>query len=269
MMALTDRARRVLRFLWSGWAGLAGLAVFAAVWQLGAEAYGSFVLPMPAATLNTLFRLVGDPENRLLVLSTGMRALGGFALAAALGTIAGVIAGYNPAVMRLARPQVTVLIGVPPIAWIVLLMIWFGMGAGTVIATAAIAALPLVFVGAAEGIQTRDRALEDMARMAGLSPLARLFKISLRQMLHVLFPSLVMALGTAFKAAVMAELLANAGGIGGALANARSALDVEAALAWILLSVIALIGVEYGLVQPLRAEAEAWRQAAQPWGVRR
>ena len=65
------------------------------------------------------------------------------------------------------------------------------------------------------------------------------------------------------------ELLANAGGIGGALANARSALDVEAALAWILLSVIALISVEYGIVQPLRAEAEAWRDAAQPWGVRR
>ena len=40
----------------------------------------------------------------------------------------------------------------------------------------------------------------------------------------------------AFKAAVMAELLANAGGIGGELANARSSLDIEAALAWVLLS---------------------------------
>ncbi|MUO85297.1 ABC transporter permease [Agrobacterium vitis] len=269
MKSLTNRAGRICRFLWSGWAGLAGLAVFAAIWQLGAEAYGSFVLPAPAATIQTLFGLAADPDNRVLVLSTSLRAISGFALAAALGTIAGVIAGFHPAVMRLARPQVTLLIGVPPIAWIVLLMIWFGMGAGTVIATAAIAALPLVFVGAAEGIQTRDRALEDMACMAGLSPFARLFKISLRQMLHALFPALVMALGTAFKAAVMAELLANAGGIGGALANARSALDVEAALAWILLSVIALISVEYGIVQPLRAEAEAWREAAQPWGVRR
>ncbi|MFL0693015.1 MAG: ABC transporter permease [Agrobacterium tumefaciens] len=268
-MGRASRAARVARFLWSGWAGLSGLAVFAAVWQLGAEAYGSFVLPAPAETITTLFRLSADPDNRMLVLSTSLRAIAGFLLATVFGTMAGVLAGCHPAIMRLARPQVTLLIGVPPIAWIVLLMIWFGMGAGTVIATAAIAAVPLVFVGAAEGVQTRDRSLDDMARMAGLSPLVRLFKISLRQMLHALFPSLVMALGTAFKAAVMAELLANAGGIGGALANARSALDVKAALAWILLSVIALIGVEYGIVQPLRAEAEAWREAAQPWGVRR
>ncbi|RKE83299.1 ABC transporter permease subunit [Rhizobium sp. AG855] len=269
MKGFTDRVGRICRFLWSGWAGLSGLAVFAAVWQLGAETYGSFVLPTPAATIRTLFGLIANPDNRLLVLSTSLRAVAGFSLAAVVGTMVGVLAGYHPAVMRLARPQVSLLLGIPPIAWIVLLMIWFGMGAGTVIATAAIAALPLVFVGAAEGIQTRDRALEDMARMAGLSPLIRLFKISLRQMLHALFPSLVMALGTAFKAAVMAELLANAGGIGGALANARAALDVEAALAWILLSVIALISVEYGIVQPLRAEAEVWREAARPWGVRR
>lgn len=268
-MGLAYRAGRVARFLWSGWAGFSGLAVFAAVWQLGAEAYGSFVLPAPAETIQTLFKLAADPDNQMLVVSTSLRALGGFSLAAVFGAMAGVVAGYHPAIMRLARPQVTLLIGVPPIAWIVLLMIWFGTGAGTVIATAAIAALPLVFGGAAEAIQTRDRGLEDMARMAGLSWLARLFQISLRQTLHALFPALVMALGTAFKAAVMAELLANAGGIGGALANARSALDVEAALAWILLSVIALISVEYGIVQPLRAEAEAWREAAQPWGVRR
>ncbi|WP_159952306.1 ABC transporter permease subunit [Rhizobium sp. 18065] len=269
MAGLANRAARTLKFLWLGWAGLAGLAVFAAVWQFGAEIYGSFVLPTPAATFATLIQLMFIPKNWILVAATGTRALLGFALAAMIGAFCGIVAGYHPAVMRVARPQVTLLIGIPPIAWIVLLMIWFGSGAGTVVATAAVAALPLVFVGAAEGILTRDRALEDMARMAGLSPMRRLVGIAMRQMLDTLFPALVMALGTAFKAAVMAELLANAGGIGGQLANARSSLDVEAALAWILLSVFALLAVEYGLLQPLRAEAEAWREAARPWGVHR
>ena len=70
-------------------------------------------------------------------------------------------------------------------------------------------------------------------------------------------------------AAVMAELLANAGGIGEALAVSRSNLDVANALAWILLSVSALLAVEYGLIQPTRSELEAWRRAARPWGVKR
>ncbi len=88
-------------------------------------------------------------------------------------------------------------------------------------------------------------------------------------MLNTLFPALVMALGTAFKAAIMAELLANAGGVGEALAVARANLDVAEALAWILISVTALIAIEYGLLQPLRAELETWREAARPWGVKR
>lgn len=269
MMPIADRAGRAGRFLWSAWAGLAGLSVFAAAWQLGHEAYGSFILPSPAETLASLAGLLKDEANWALVGATAGRALLGFSAAAGIGTLVGVLAGYHPALMRLARPQVTLLLGVPPIAWIVLLMIWFGNGAGTVVATAAIACLPIAFIGAAEGVATRDRGLDEMARAAGAGPFTRLFRVALRQMLHALFPVLVMALGTAFKAAVMAELLANAGGVGEALAVARANLDVAAALAWILLSVAALIGVEYGLLQPLRAEFETWREAARPWGVKR
>ncbi len=269
MSALGDRAARTGRFLWSAWAGMAGLSVFAAAWQLGHEAYGSFILPAPTETLVSMIAILADPGSWQLVGTTSLRALAGFAAATAIGTVSGVLAGYHPAVMRLARPQITLLLGVPPIAWIVLMMIWFGNGAGTVAATAAVACLPVVFIGAAEGIASRDRGLDDMARAVGLGPMRRVARIALRQMLHSLFPALTMALGTAFKAAIMAELLTNAGGVGTELANARANLDVAAALAWILLSVGALIAVEYGLLQPLRAEAETWREAARPWGVKR
>lgn len=262
-------AARGGRFLWSGWAGLSGLCLFAALWQAGHEAYGSFILPAPDETVRAMLALTQSPRNLALVLETGERALAGFFFAATFGTLAGVIAGFHPAILRLAKPQVTLLLGVPPIAWIVLLMIWFGMGSGTVMATAAIAALPIVFAGAAEGIATRDRGLEAMAHASGLSAPARLFHISLRQMLASLFPALTMALGTAFKAAVMAELIANAGGIGGELAAARASLDIATALAWVLLSIAALLAAEYGVLHPLRGAFETWRQAAEPWGVKR
>ncbi len=269
MSAAAHRAGRLGKFLWSGWAGVAGLSVFAAAWQLGHEAYGSFILPSPAETFFTLTVILGEPEAWRLAGMTAARAVAGFVVASLSGTVAGAVAGYHPAVLRLARPQLTLMLGVPPIAWIVLLMIWLGTGGATVIATAAIACLPVVFIGASEGIAGRDRGLDDMARAAGVGPIARLFRIVFRQMLNTLFPALVMALGTAFKAAIMAELLANAGGVGEALAVARANLDVAEALAWILISVTALIAIEYGLLQPLRAELETWREAARPWGVKR
>ena len=108
-----------------------------------------------------------------------------------------------------------------------------------------------------------------MAEAFGAGPVRRFLTIGLRQTTTTLFPALALALGTSFKVAVMAELLANAGGIGGALADARINLDIGLALAWVLIAVALLIVVEYTLVQPVKAEIDRWRHAAQPWGVKR
>lgn len=87
--------------------------------------------------------------------------------------------------------------------------------------------------------------------------------LSLRHVAAYLFPALVLAPGAAFKVAVMAEPLANVGGIGGELARNRTNLDIAGALARVL------IAVEYRVVNPVRAEFERWRMAAQPWSVKR
>ncbi len=274
---LADRAERLLHFLWSGWAGLAALgwaglaalALLAAAWQAGHERWGDFILPDPLATALAVWGLAWSPEAQGLLRLTTERALAGFALSALAGAGIGIVAGYAPAVMRLVRPLLTVILGVPPIAWIVLTMMWFGTSGTTVAVTILIAALPVVFVAAAEGIANRDRGLDDMAQVFGYGRLGRFWFIDLRQAAAPLFPALALALGTAFKVAVMAEMLANAGGIGGALARARAMLDVPQALAWVLLAVGALVVVEYGLIRPCQAEIERWRRAAQPWGIRR
>jgi NitT/TauT family transport system permease protein len=171
--------------------------------------------------------------------------------------------------MRLARPLLTAVLGLPPIAWIVLAMIWFGSTDGTVVVTVMIAGAPIVFATVAEGVATRDRSLDDMARAFGANAFQRLWTVASRQVADHLFPALALALGTAFKVAIMAELLANVDGIGGALAAARSNLDVAEALAWVLIAVGALLTVEYGVVHPIRAELSRWRDAARPWGVKR
>ncbi|MFV0335534.1 MAG: ABC transporter permease [Tropicimonas sp.] len=266
---LRDRLGRAGLFLWSGWSGLAALALIAAGWQAGHEAYGDFILPAPLAVLRRALAILAAPDNIALALQTGRRAAEGLALSVGIGTLGGVIAGYAPAILRMMRPFLTVLLGVPPIAWIVLAMIWFGNGDGTVRLTVLVAATPVVLAGAAEGIVTRDRGLDMMAQAFGAGPLRRFLTLGLRQLGAHFFPALVLALATAFKVAVMAELLANAGGIGGELAEARSNFDIEGALAWVLIGVSLLIATEYGLVQPVRAELDRWRAAARPWGVKR
>ncbi len=267
--AMPDRLGRIGRFLWAGWAGLAGLALFAALWQAGHEHYGDFILPAPLATLQAAFAILQDPAAWTIAATTALRAGKGFALSALIGAACGLAAGYSAATMRMARPILTFLLGVSPIAWIVLAMIWFGSTDGTAVVTVVVAATPVIFVGVAEGVMTRDRRLDDMARAFGAGPALRLTSLGLRHVAAYFFPALTLALGTACKVTVMAELLANTGGIGGALATARANLDIALALAWVLIAVAGLIALEYGVVHPIRAEFERWRDAARPWGVRR
>ena len=266
---LVDRTGRILHFLWSGWAGLSALCLLAAVWQAGHEAYGSFILTSPLQTLQAIGALAADRESWGIALLTLQRAVSGFALVTITGVATGVAAGYSPATLRIATPLVTVLLGVPPIAWIVLAMIWFGGSDATVRTVILVAALPVVFIGAARGIATRDRGLDHMAQAFGAGALRRFLAVGLRQATTTLFPALALALGTSFKVAVMAELLANAGGVGGALADARINIDISQALAWVVIAVALLLIVEYALVQPLKSEIDLWRRAAQPRGIKR
>ena len=270
---ITARAARRIgdlgTFAWSAWTGVVALALIAAVWQWGHEVFGDFVLPAPTSVARDVVAIATDGNNLTTIAATARRALAGLALSLCAGGMLGMLCGYSPAAMRVARPVLTVLLGVPPIAWIVLVMIWFGSSDTTIIVTVVTAAAPLLFVGSSEGVVGRDRGLDDMARLFGAGPVSRFAGIGLRQVLPALFPALRMATGTAFKVAVMAELLTNAGGIGGALADARATLDVGQALAWILIAVAVLMCVEYGLIHPVRSEFERWRRAAQPWGVKR
>ncbi|WP_234187265.1 ABC transporter permease [Shinella sp. NM-101] len=257
------------RYLWAGWAGLAGIFCFLAVWQAGHEIYGSFILPSPAETAAAIGTLVTRPDFWTILGQSAGRALSGFALAAVIGTMSGLLAGYSFAAMRLMKPVVTVMLGVPPIGWIVLALIWFGSSGGTAVMTVVIASAPLSFAGALEGVAKRDRQLDIMAQSFGASWLYRLRTITLPHVLSYLFPAWTTTAGSAWKVTVMAELLSNSGGIGGELATARALFDIPLVTAWLAITVMLALATDYGVLHVVREAAERWRSAGLPWGVKR
>lgn len=93
--------------------------LFLAVWEWAGLYYGELTLPNPRITFQTLARL-------------------------------------SMTASMMSRPIVTVLIGTPPIVWLVLALLWFGNGDGTPIFTVFVACMPVVFVGAMQGARTLD-----------------------------------------------------------------------------------------------------------------
>ena len=176
--------------------------------------------------------------------------------------VLGLAAGVSATASTMSRPIVTVLMGTPPIAWLVLALLWFGAGDGTPVFTVFIASFPVVFAGALQGARTLDNQLRTMAEAFRLPLRMRLIDVYLPHVVSYLFPAWIAALGMSWKVVVMAELLATQDGVGAALAVTRSHLDTAATMAWIVAILGALLAAEYLLLEPLKREVERWRDGA-------
>lgn len=249
-----------LEYFWSGWASLASLCLLMALWEFGNLIYGDFILPAPLDALNALWQEITLAEGWPYIQTTFVRAITGFFLSALVGSIIGIAAGLSMTVARAARPIVTFLLGVPPIAWIVLALLWFGMGGMAPIFTVVVTTLPLTFAAAVEGTRTLDRRFLDMSTIFRVPFHMKLWDLYLPHILSYLFPAWVNALGMAWKVTVMAELLATNDGIGAGMALARANLETATAMGWIMATVILLLAVEYLFLEPLKRHLESWRQ---------
>lgn len=247
-------------YLWSGWGAIASLFLLLAAWEAASHVYGALILPDPLTVFSSLGDLMASGAAWPELAVTARRALIGLVISILAGSILGMLAGISITASMMSRPLVTVLLGTPPIAWLVLAMLWFGASDGTPIFTVVISCFPVIFIGALQGTRTLDGHLQEMATAYRLPLRMRFFDLYLPHVLSYLFPAWVTALGTSWKVVVMAELLASADGVGAALAVSRSHLDTSATLAWISAVVGILLAVEYLLLEPIKRELESWRQ---------
>ncbi|MFV7791227.1 ABC transporter permease [Aliarcobacter lanthieri] len=246
-------------YLWSGWGSIASIFLFLALWDFGHQIYGDLILPSPKDTFIALNEILHTPEMIENIFITIKRAMVGFGLAILIGSILGLLAGLFITASIMSRPIVTILFGMPPIAWIVLAMIWFGMSDMTVVFTVFIASFPIVFVGALQGTRTIEGDLKQMVDSFHLPFSMKLFDLYLPHIFSYIFPAYISALGMSWKIVVMAELLSSSDGLGSSLAIARSQLDTPTALALVTIMIASLLLIEYLIFEPIKRELESWR----------
>jgi len=246
-------------YLWSGWGAIASIFLFIALWDLGNQLYGNLVLPSPKETFYTLYTMLYEGTVWDDMLLTIKRAIYGFSISLLLGSFLGLVSGLFLTASMMSRPIVTILVGMPPIAWIVLAMIWFGMSDMTVIFTVCVASFPIIFIGALQGTRTIEGDLKEMADSFNLPFRMKLLDVYFPHIFSYIFPAWVSALGMSWKIVVMAELLSANDGIGAALAIARSQLDTPTALALVVIMIGSLLLIEYLIFEPIKREVELWR----------
>lgn len=219
-------------------AGGAGLLALVLLWSWGHAAWGAMVLPSWPATLSALGHILQSGDALAALGITVVHAAGGALLAIVLGMVLGLIGGQMRVAGFSLQPVMTVLLGVPPIGWVVLALIWFGPGLWGPLFTVMIATMPIIFLATLQGVRNRRADLGEMAEVFHLPPSVRFRKIALPEILVPLLPALSTVLALSWKVALTAELLGDGSGIGGRIAAARAFLDLPETMAWLLLIII-------------------------------
>jgi NitT/TauT family transport system permease protein len=206
-----------------------------------------FLFPAPSAIFRAL--IDGRVELSQALLSTSEGALAGFAMSAFLGIAIAVLLSSSPGVQRAFYPYAIFFQTVPLIAVAPLLVIWFGFGIRTVIASAFVASVFPVIANTLSGILSTELPLRELFKLYGASPLVTLFKLRLPAALPQVFTGLRVSAGLAVIGAIVGEFIAG-GGLGSVVEAARTQQRIDKVFAAVLLASVLGLGL-FGLINLL------------------
>ena len=193
----------------------------------------SYLLPAPSAVFQTLW--IDRAELTQALLTTSAAALIGFALSALAGVAVAVALSSSRAIQRAFYPYAVFFQTVPIIAIAPLLVIWFGYGMRTVIASAFVVSIFPVIANTLTGILSTDPALRDLFRLYGATPAVTLFKLRFPAALPQILTGLRVASGLAVIGAIVGEFIGGQG-LGSVVDVARTQQRVDKVFAAVLLA---------------------------------
>lgn len=208
----------------------ASLFLFVLIWELATDVFHLFtpqLLPSPVAVVKTfVFKLTSKPPDggTLLVhIFTSLKvALTGYLLGALIGISLGISMGWFKTVDKLVKPLFDFLRNIPPVAWITLFIIWFGIGVFSKAMIIFIGSFIATVVNSSAGIkQTKDVHIY-VAKTFGASNLEVLWKVAVPSALPLIFTGLKVGLSMSWMALVAAELIAASNGLGYMIQIARA-----------------------------------------------
>lgn len=172
---------------------------------------------------------------------TFFTTLVGFCIAVVFGLLAGAAIGSSTLIYKAVYPLLIGFNSIPKVAFVPVLVVWFGIGTIPAILTAFLISFFPVVVNVATGLATLEPELEDVLRSLGASRLDILTKVGLPRAMPFFFASLKVAITLAFVGSVISETVASNEGIGYLMMSASSSMDM--ALVFAGLIVIGAMGV--------------------------
>jgi ABC-type nitrate/sulfonate/bicarbonate transport system permease component len=218
------------------------------VWQLCSAAvlprvapYLVTLLPAPLSVLSAFVDLARSGDIVTHVLQSLKRVLGGFLAATVAGVTLGIAIGWWRSFGDLVDPLIEFFRPIPPLAWIPLAILWFGIGDVQNMYIIFLGAFFPIVVNTIAAVRGVERPLVWAALTLGGSRGQILREIVLPGALPTILTGLRIGLGVGWMALVAAELVAASSGLGFLIEDSRNLLFTERVLVGMIL--IGLLGL--------------------------
>jgi len=248
-MAMNSRALRLAPVLL--------LIAVLLIWEIVCRALevSEFIFPAPSAIIASLIEFSG--VIAMHAWRTFWTTMVGFAIAIAVGVLLGFLIGSSRMAYAAVYPLMTAFNALPKAAFVPILVVWFGIGAGPAILTAFLISFFPIMVNIATGLATLEPELEDVLRVLGAKRTDVLFKVGLPRSLPYFFASLKVAITLAFVGTTVSEMTASNEGIGYLLISAGSALRMPLAFAGLVV-IAAMAMAMYELFAYIEKHTTGW-----------
>jgi len=175
-------------------------------------------LPRPMEVVYQLYDMFLNPLAGKTLLEhlwfSLRRVLIAFAIAVAIGVPIGLSMGFSKYVHAIVKPVFDLFKPMPPIAWISLAILWFGIGETSKIFIIVIGAIVPCIINSYNGIRLVDPELYDCIRMLGGNKRQEVIEVTFPAAFPAIFAGIQISLSMAWTTVLAAELVGAREGMG-------------------------------------------------------
>jgi taurine transport system permease protein len=213
------------------------IALFILIWILLSIQPNSMI-PTPKSTWLKFLDINIHPISQSILIghvwASLKRVLIAFVFAILLGVLLGVGLGWNKTFRAIINPVFELLRPIPPIAWIPLIILWFGIGELPKIVIVFIGSFVSIVLNTYAGIKDIDPLIINAGRVLGANKRQLLFEVALPATIPAILAGIRTALSSGWMCVVAAEMIAARKGVGFLIVQGQQSGDTALIVACML-----------------------------------
>lgn len=242
-----------------GWT-LGSLAAFGLLWHVIAVVLQNKYLPAPLEVFDVLLREAASGELWRHISATLARVAVAFVISMFIGSAIGLALGRFRTADKFFDTWLILFLNLPALVTITLCYIWFGLSEAAAITAVALNKIPNVAVTMREGARSLSRDLAEMAHVYKFGWWKTLRHVTIPQLAPFFAGGARSGLALVWKIVLVVEAFGRSSGVGYRLNIAFQEFDVTTILGYALSFIIIVQIIEFTILQPLLAKANAWRR---------